>query len=400
MADAPEFGRRFKDWEKVVRVLRERKMPPEGEPQPSGPQREEAVRDVEAGLRRFVEEHQGDPGPVAIRRLTSAEYAYTLRDLTGLDLRVADDFVSDAVAGEGFTNAGDAQFMQDSTLERYLQAAKAVADHAVIGAGPLGFFADPGKAGRELSAIARVQAIYRRDGFRTAAGEGARPFGLDRYPRAMFVAWQFRFRDRSGLGTTNLSEFARDEGVSARLCEHLWEVLNRADAPFPLSVIIEGWRSLPAFGHATQAEVRRRCEELSLVLREWQKTLAAAAGDEEEAAVLTAGEVRVAARHTPTAHLTWPEGAKVVGFELSVARASKDPADAAVVVWRNPTVRFRRADRRRERPRPLRPELTPQTADRLALGTHPRGGTIGGGDFATVGEASVPISLRVPDGMI
>ena len=209
MADGPEFGRRFKDWEKVVRVLRERKMPPEGEPQPSGPQREEAVRDVEAGLRRFVEEHQGDPGPVAIRRLTSAEYAYTLRDLTGLDLRVADDFVSDAVAGEGFTNAGDAQFMQDSTLERYLQAAKAVADHAVIGAGPLGFFADPGKTGRELSAIARIQAIYREHGFRTAAGEGTRPFGLDRYPRAMFVAWQFRFRDRLGLGATNLPGLAR-----------------------------------------------------------------------------------------------------------------------------------------------------------------------------------------------
>ena len=140
-------------------------------------------------------------------------------------------------------------------------------------------------------------------------------------------------------------------------------------------MIIEGWRSLPAPGQATQAEVRGRCDELGLVLREWQKTLAAAAGDEEEAAVLTAGEVRVAARHTLTADLSWPEGAKVVGFELSVARASKDPADAAVVVWRNPTVRFRRADRRRDRPRPLGPALTPETADRLALGKHPRGGT-------------------------
>jgi hypothetical protein len=400
LSDGAEFGRRFKDWEKVVQVLRERKMPPEGELQPSGPQREKAIRDVEAGLRQFVEEHQGDPGPVAIRRLTSAEYKYTLRDLTGLDSRVADDFVSDAVAGEGFTNAGDAQFMQDSTLDRYLQAAKAVADHAVIGAGPLGFFADPGKTGRELSAIARIQAIYRQHGFRTAAGEGARPFGLDRYPRAMFVAWQFRFRDRSGLGSKNLSEFARDEGVSARLCEHLWEVLNRADSPFPLSVILEGWRSLPAPRETTQAEVRGRCEELSLVLRKWQKTLAAAAGDEEEAAVLTAGEVRVAARHTLTADLTWPERAKVVGFELSVARASQGPADAVVVTWRNPTVRFRRADRRRERPQPLGPALTSETAHRLSLGKHPRGGTIGGGDFATVGEARIPITLRIPDGMI
>ena len=63
-------------------------------------------------------------------------------------------------------------------------------------------------------------------------------------------------------------------------------------------------------------------------------------------------------------------------------------------------MRFRRADRRRDRPQPLGPALTPETADRLALGKHPRGGTIGGGDFATVGEARVPITLRIPDGTI
>ncbi len=400
LAKAPAFGRRFKDWEKVVRVLRERKMPPEGEPQPSVVQRDAAVRDIEAGLRRFIEEHQGDPGPVAIRRLTSAEYAYTLRDLTGIDLRVADDFVSDAVAGEGFTNAGDAQFMQDSTLERYLQAAKAVAEHAVIGAGPLGFFSHPGKTGRELSAITRIQAIYREFGFRTAAGEGAKPFGLDRYPRAMFVAWQFRFRDRLGLGSTKLPEIARAEGESTRLCEHVWDVVNRANAPFPLSVIVEDWRSLPPPGEASKAEVRTRCDELGRELRGWQKTLAAAAGDEEEAAVLTAGEVRVAARHTLTADLSWPLGAKAADLELSVARASKDPAEGAVVVWGKPRIQFRHADRRRDRPRALGPVLTPETAARVALGKHPRGGTIDSRDFATIGEAKIPITLRIPEGMI
>jgi hypothetical protein len=400
MADAPDLGRRFKLWERVVRVLRERKMPPEGEPQPSDSRRAEAVRDVEAGLRRYIEEHEGDPGPVAIRRLTSAEYAYTVRDLTGLDLRVADDFVDDAVSGEGFTNGGDAQFMQDSTLERYLRAAKAVADHAVIGAGPLGFFADPGKTGRELSAIARIQAIYREHGFRTAAGEGAKPFGLDRYPRAMLVAWRFRFRDRLGLATASLPGLAQAEGVSARLCEHLWDVLNRADAPLPLSEIIAAWRSLPPPGELSDAEARDRCDELGRVLRGWQKTLAAAAGDAEEAAVLTAGDVKVATRQTLTVDLSWAKGAKVAGFELSVVRASKDPADGAVVVWRNPRLRFRRADLRRERPRPLGPALTPGSADRLALGKHPRGGTIGASDFATVGEVKVPIDLQIPDGMV
>ena len=268
MADGPDFGRGFKDWEKVVRVLRERKMPPKAVPQPSDPQREAVVRAVEAGLRRFIEEHQGDPGPVAIRRLTSAEYAYTIRDLTGLDLKVADDFVSDAVSGEGFTNAGDAQFMQDSTLERYLQAAKVVADHAVIGAGPLGFFADPGKTGRELSAIARIQAIYREHGFRTAAGEGAEPFGLDRYPRAMFVAWQYPLprpaRPRGG------------DAAGARPARGRERPALRA----PLGRPQPGRCALPALGdrravggrcprpgELTEAEARGRCDELGRVLR-------------------------------------------------------------------------------------------------------------------------------------
>ena len=49
---------------------------------------------------------------MVIRRLTSAEYAYTIKDLTGLDLGLEEGFVSDSVGGEGFTNFGGAQFMQ------------------------------------------------------------------------------------------------------------------------------------------------------------------------------------------------------------------------------------------------------------------------------------------------
>jgi hypothetical protein len=400
MTADPDFGRGFKDWEKVARVLRERRMPPKAAEQPGDAEREALVRAVDAGLRRYIEEHRGDPGPVAIRRLTSAEYGYTIRDLTGLDLRVAEDFVADAVAGEGFTNAGDAQFMQDSTLERYLDAAKAVADHAVIGAGPLAFFADPGLTGRELSAIARIQAIYREHGFRTAAGEGAEPFGLDRYPRALFVAWRYRHRGRLGLGAATLPELARREGMSVRLCEHVCGVLDREDLPFPLSLIADRWRSLAPPGDLAEADARARCDELGEALRGWQKTLAASANDEEEAAVLTAGEVQVAARHTLKADISWREGARVASFELSVARAGKDPADDAVVVWRDPRLRFRRTDRRRGPPRPLGSFVAPETAGRLGFGRHPRGGEVGAGDFATAGEAAVPVALRVPDGTI
>jgi len=78
------------------------------------------------------------------------------RDLTGLDIKVGIDPSSDSVGGEGFTNVGDVQFVQDESIERYLESAKLVADHAVIGSGPLEFCSDPGKTGLELSALNRI----------------------------------------------------------------------------------------------------------------------------------------------------------------------------------------------------------------------------------------------------
>ena len=45
---------------------------------------------------------------------------------------------------------------EESRIERYLEAAKQVADHAVVGAGPLEFYADAGKTGLELSALSRI----------------------------------------------------------------------------------------------------------------------------------------------------------------------------------------------------------------------------------------------------
>ena len=39
------------------------------------------------------------------------------------------------MGGEGFSNVGEVQFVQDATLERYLEAAKKVASHAIVGSG-------------------------------------------------------------------------------------------------------------------------------------------------------------------------------------------------------------------------------------------------------------------------
>ena len=150
-----------------------------------------------------------------------------IRDLTGIDVKVGIDASSDAVGGEGFANFGDVQFVQDASVERYLEAAKQVADHAVIGAGPLDFYADAGKTGLELSALNRIEQLYTTQGFRVVSGEGGRPFGFDRYGKALYVAWHYRHRVALGEPTVTLRALAAREGITGRFAEHIWDAVNR-----------------------------------------------------------------------------------------------------------------------------------------------------------------------------
>ena len=134
-----------------------------------------------------------------MRRLTSAEYAYAIRDLTGVDIRTGIDASSDSVGGEGFANFGDVQSVQDTTVEHYLEAAKQIADHAVIGSGPLAFYTDSGNTGLELSALNRIDHLYASRGFRVVSGEGGRPFGHDATPRRSTSPGTSRIAPRSAI---------------------------------------------------------------------------------------------------------------------------------------------------------------------------------------------------------
>jgi hypothetical protein len=227
MAAQRAFNTAFKTWEKAAAMVESDRMPPKDVPQPTTEERRQLVSLIRGEITRVAEEGAGDPGQVVLRRLTGAEYNYAIQDLTGLDLDLDREFVSDAAGGEGFTNVGSVQFLDDSGLARYLEAAKKVAAHAVIGTGPLQFFADPGKTGLELSAIHRIRQIYRDHGFRTAAGEGGVPFGLDRYPKAFFAAWRFQHRERLGLGNVSLESLAADEGLQPQFVSHGWSGLNK-----------------------------------------------------------------------------------------------------------------------------------------------------------------------------
>lgn len=103
-------------------------MPPPGAAQPDAKQREAAADAIEAVLTDCV---RPDPGRVTIRRLNRAEYDNTIRDLVGVDLRLARDFPSDDV-GEGFDNIGDVLTLSPLLMEKYLAAAEQIAEKAIV----------------------------------------------------------------------------------------------------------------------------------------------------------------------------------------------------------------------------------------------------------------------------
>ena len=108
-------------------------MPPKDRPPLPAELRRTLLRWIETTLNEVALAQAGDPGPVVLRRLSNAEYTYTIRDLTGVkSLDPAREFPVDGAASEGFTNAGAALVMSPSLLTKYLDAAKEIAGHAVL----------------------------------------------------------------------------------------------------------------------------------------------------------------------------------------------------------------------------------------------------------------------------
>jgi hypothetical protein len=432
---AHPVGENFQTWQKVSGVLEQNRMPPKGLPQPTDEQRKLALGWVRTQLASFANKNAGDPGRVTVRRLTSGEYGYTINDLTGLELDFGRDFANDSVGGEGFMNFGDVQFMQDASLERYLETAKLVADHAVIGAGPLAFFDHPGKTGFELSAITRIKNIYQTEGFRTVSGEGGLAFGLDKYRNAFYSAWRFQHRAALGEPTVTLKQIAVREGVSPRFAQHIYEVMNKPGLGYPSSEVAARWHKLPA----TDAEARAACKELETFVTNWPGWLFArgdeafgGAGDESPL-VFTDESLKAEASH----HFTFNAGGRgggrgrastpgPLGVFMNIAAVGSDPGVKPVVIWRNATVMVRKpgqgrgpapaataeaegaaasaaAIKARAQPTgpriPLKDFVTPEVAAKLNFGVSPDGSPLGPNDFASVGDKA-QVLLNMPEGAV
>ena len=115
-------------FEKVVRKLRGRQMPPPGMDQPSQQEVDALIGWLESTLDKSGAEHLA--GRVAVQRLNRTEYANAVKDLLAVEID-PNQYLPADIAVEGFNNIAAALTVSPAFLEQYLNAARAVSRMAV-----------------------------------------------------------------------------------------------------------------------------------------------------------------------------------------------------------------------------------------------------------------------------
>ena len=130
LAQVGEHAGEVEFWEKVVRKLRTRAMPPPGRRRPAEAEYERAATRLETALDAAAAAQPNPGRRPAVHRLNRAEYANAIRDLLALEidgrsLLPADD------SGYGFDNIADVLSVSPMLTERYLSAARKISRLAV-----------------------------------------------------------------------------------------------------------------------------------------------------------------------------------------------------------------------------------------------------------------------------
>ena len=119
-------------WDRVLDMVTTGQMPPaDSNHQPTLEESDTFVAYIEAIFEHADRTAKPDPGRVTVRRLNKVEYKNTVRDLLGVDFDPTENFPADDV-GHGFDNIGDVLTMSPLLMERYLEAAEAIATRVIL----------------------------------------------------------------------------------------------------------------------------------------------------------------------------------------------------------------------------------------------------------------------------
>ncbi|MCA9069104.1 MAG: DUF1587 domain-containing protein, partial [Planctomycetaceae bacterium] len=222
-------------WGLILGRMKAGEMPPKDASEIPTPQlRAKVVKWIEE-LRNF-EAHQnaGDPGEVLPRRLSNAEYDYTIRDLTGVDIRPTREFPVDPANVAGFTNSGESLSMSPALFNKYLVAARHVADHLVLMPQGIAFASHPAViySDRDKFAVRRIIDFYQKQ--------------KTDYAEFLLAAWLYKHRTTLKLEVETLAEVAKSRGISPKYLETVWDLLHDGQNDIgPIAELRKQWQALP-----------------------------------------------------------------------------------------------------------------------------------------------------------
>ena len=250
-------------WALILERLHTKEMPPKPLAQPPDASRKQVMDWIAAVRAEEARRNAGDPGPVLARRLSNAEYNYTIRDLTGADIRPTREFPIDPANQAGFDNTGESLTMSPALLNKYLQAAREVSDHMVLTPDGFDFAPHPMlvETDREKYAIKRIVDFY-----------FSQPTGYADYFQA---AWRYKHRRALGKPANTLAQIAAEAKLSVKYLAMVWQILEGpATQPGkpevgPMAKLRAMWKALPtpvAGGvreSRTPAILQAKCADMS-----------------------------------------------------------------------------------------------------------------------------------------
>jgi hypothetical protein len=248
MASLMQDGRR---WSQIMERLEAEEMPPKGAAKhPAVHERRTALAWFRAVRESEMRRNADDPGVVLARRLSNAEYDYTIRDLTGVDIRPAREFPIDSANTAGFDNSGETLMMSPTLLKKYLAAARQVAGHMYLKEKGFAFAPHPMlvETDRDKFAVHQIVDFYR--------GQNTD------YADYFQTAWRHRHRVALGQPRATLAALARRHRVSAKYLQTVWTTLETPEAVGPMAKLQAMWRALPVPRNRDPNVARAGCEEM------------------------------------------------------------------------------------------------------------------------------------------
>ena len=395
---APDDIRKdLRPWQDMIEHLETDEMPPEGKPQPTVEERKQLIAWVRGFLDAEALARAGDPGPVLLRRLNNAEYTYTIRDLTGVDLDPAKEFPADGAAGEGFTNTGSGQAMSPALVQKYFDAGKEIAAHAVLLPDGFRFSRSTTRSDWTKETLAGIREIYRRHVETTDLGLGAsvgvlnlhgdcRLGQLGRVPLEKYFAATISERDVLRAGRKSIAKIAAERGLNAKYLGLLWTELNSREPSLLLDALRTRW------GNARVGDAASLADDVA----KWQRSLwtynpiglagrkgSRSAWQEPVDPLVTQQEIRFKLPPAPPGKT--PEEVVVT----LVATDAGDGNEHDFVLWRRPRLV---ADKQPDLL--LRDIEQLQRLDQGTFGKHPDGRAIDAASICV--QAPAALTLRIP----